>query len=54
MAVLASAILVSYRFYSPLTYYQPLTDEQFRQRMIFPLWDLRCVNCERTGFFRPE
>jgi dolichyl-phosphate-mannose--protein O-mannosyl transferase len=54
MAILASAILVSYRFYSPLTYYQPLTDEQFRQRMIFSLWDLRCVNCARTGFFKPE
>ncbi|MBE9175787.1 phospholipid carrier-dependent glycosyltransferase [Synechocystis salina LEGE 06155] len=52
LAVLSAAIFVSYRFYSPLTYYQPLNDEQFRQRMIFPLWDLRCVNCERTRLFR--
>jgi hypothetical protein len=20
--------------------------------MIFPLWDLRCVNCQRTGFYK--
>ncbi|AIE72763.1 MULTISPECIES: phospholipid carrier-dependent glycosyltransferase [unclassified Synechocystis] len=52
LAVLSAAILVSYRFYGPLTYYQPLNDEQFRQRMIFPLWDLRCVNCERKGFYK--
>jgi dolichyl-phosphate-mannose--protein O-mannosyl transferase len=52
LAVLSAAILVSYRFYSPLTYYQPLNDERFRQRMIFPLWDLRCVNCQRTGFYK--
>ncbi len=52
LALLSAAILVSYRFYSPLTYYQHLNDEQFRQRMIFPLWNLRCVNCERTGFYK--
>jgi dolichyl-phosphate-mannose--protein O-mannosyl transferase len=54
LSALAAAILVSYRFYSPLTYYQPLTDAQFRQRMIFPLWDLRCVKCEQTGFLQPK
>ena len=53
LAVLAACILIAYRFYSPLTYYQPLTDDQFRQRMIFSLWDLRCVKCDRTSFFRP-
>ena len=52
LAVLAACILIAYRFYSPLTYYQPLTDDQFRQRMIFSLWDLRCVNCDRTSFFK--
>lgn len=53
LSILAFLIMASYYFYSPLTYYRPLTDEQFRQRMIFPLWDLRCINCERTGFFKP-
>jgi dolichyl-phosphate-mannose--protein O-mannosyl transferase len=51
LSALGSGILAVYCFYSPLTYYHPLTDAQFRQRMIFPLWDLRCVKCERTSFF---
>lgn len=49
MSFIASLIIIAYSFYSPLTYYQPLSDAQFQRRMIFPLWDLRCVNCERTS-----
>lgn len=48
------AILTNYRFYAPLTYYQPLTDEQFKQRMIFPLWNLKCVKCDDSNpIFKP-
>lgn len=46
---LALCIFLSYQFYRPLTYYEPLTDDAFRQRMIFPLWELRCVNCKRES-----
>jgi len=46
---LVACIFVSYQFYRPLTYYKPLTDAAFRQRMIFPLWDLRCVKCDRNS-----
>ncbi|BFM40043.1 glycosyl transferase family 39 [Synechocystis sp. LKSZ1] len=53
LSILAMVVIIAYYFYSPFTYFQPLTDTQFRQRMIFPLWDLRCVKCERTSFFKP-
>ncbi len=46
---LVASIFASYQFYRPLTYYQPITDAAFRQRMIFPLWDLHCVKCERKS-----
>lgn len=52
LSVIIAFVIISYCFYSPLTYYQPITDDQFRQRMIFSLWDLRCVKCEKTGFFK--
>ncbi len=38
-----------YQFYRPLTYYQPLTDEQFKRRAFFPLWELTCVKCEKVN-----
>lgn len=46
---LVFCIFFSYRFYRPLTYYEPITDDAFRQRIIFPLWELRCVNCKREN-----
>jgi dolichyl-phosphate-mannose-protein mannosyltransferase len=39
-------ILIAYWFYSPLTYYRPLTDAELERRAILPLWKLECVNCE--------
>ncbi len=52
---LSGLIVMSYLFYSPLTYYQPLTDNQFRQRILLPLWDLKCVKCERNNsLFVPQ
>ena len=37
------AIIVSYQFYSPLTYYKPLTTEQFNQRIWFNFWKLEPI-----------
>ncbi|MCK6463003.1 MAG: phospholipid carrier-dependent glycosyltransferase [Candidatus Pacebacteria bacterium] len=37
------AIIISYSFFSPLTYYQPLTTEQFKQRVWFDFWKLKPV-----------
>lgn len=49
LLVLAALIFVSYQFYRPLTYYEPITDDAFKKRALIDLWDLRCVNCERTS-----
>jgi dolichyl-phosphate-mannose--protein O-mannosyl transferase len=49
LLVFAAAIFVSHEFYRPLTYYEPLTKEQFERRAILPLWDMRCVNCDRNS-----
>jgi dolichyl-phosphate-mannose--protein O-mannosyl transferase len=38
-------VLVGFWAYKPFTYYQPLTDQQFQQRNIWPAWDLHCANC---------
>jgi dolichyl-phosphate-mannose--protein O-mannosyl transferase len=44
-------IFIAFQFYRPLTYYQPLTDEQFKRRAIFPPWELKCVNCKVRSLF---
>lgn len=47
-------IVVSFLWYSPLTYYGLLTKNQFQLRNIFSLWDLKCVGCEgRQTMFVP-
>tara|TARA_Y100000310_G_scaffold345403_1_gene464566 strand:- start:6472 stop:8016 length:1545 start_codon:yes stop_codon:yes gene_type:complete len=45
--ILGLLIFAGFQFYRPLTYYEPIDDKAFKKRMVFPLWDLRCVNCER-------
>ena len=37
------AIIASYQFYSPLTYYKPLTTNEFNQRIWFDSWKLKAV-----------
>lgn len=44
-------IFLSFQFYRPLSYYIPLSDEQFKKRMIFPIWELHCVNCPRGSLY---
>ena len=45
LGVCVSIIVASYIFFSPLTYYQPLTSDQLQSRGLLSLWKLRCVNC---------
>ncbi len=45
----ATLIFAGFQFYRPLTYYEPINDTAFKQRMIFPLWDLKCVNCPKES-----
>lgn len=37
------AIIASYQFYSPLTYYKPLTTKEFNQRVWFDFWKLKAI-----------
>ena len=50
-ALLCGGILIfaGFQFYRPFTYYELISDEAFKRRMIFPLWELRCVHCERES-----
>ncbi|MBI1812773.1 phospholipid carrier-dependent glycosyltransferase [Candidatus Peregrinibacteria bacterium] len=49
LLVLAGLIFVSFQFYRPLTYYEPLTDAQFARRAILPVWELSSVHGTRTN-----
>lgn len=46
LLVCSLVIFAGFQFYRPLTYYEAIDDKTFRKRMIFPLWDLHCVNCD--------
>ena len=41
--VMIIAIVWTYKFFSPLTYYEPLTAEQFKQRIWFEFWKLKPI-----------
>lgn len=39
----------TFLFYAPLTYYQPLTIDQFERRSLLSLWDMTCAGCSRVN-----
>ncbi|MCC6220748.1 MAG: phospholipid carrier-dependent glycosyltransferase [Deltaproteobacteria bacterium] len=39
-----------YCYYYPLTYYQPISNKDLRDRAILSIWDLRCAKCERNNY----
>ena len=43
---LSLLVFVSFQVYRPLTYYEPLTEEQFERRNLLHIWDLHCVDCD--------
>ncbi len=49
MTLLGLAIFGAFQFYRPLTYYGPIRDAAFRRRAILPLWELSCVDCQKTS-----
>lgn len=49
VCVLVLGSCFCFGWYSPLTYYKPLTDPQVRSRAILSLWDLTCAGCPRTS-----
>lgn len=43
LIIMAVIIAGTYKFFSPLSYYQPLTTEQFKQRIWFDFWKLKAI-----------
>lgn len=48
MIGLALVVFLSFQFYRPLTYYEPIPNDAFERRRLIDIWDLKCVNCERS------
>lgn len=43
LAIMIITIIGTYKFFSPLSYYQPLTTEQFEKRIWFDFWKLKPI-----------
>lgn len=44
LSVVAGLVFASYLYYSPLTYYRPISDAQFRRRVLLRIWDLHNIH----------
>lgn len=51
---LAFFVFLGFQFYRPFTYYEPLTDAQFKSRALLSVWELRCVHCSKESIFTPS
>ena len=49
LLLLGFLIVLSFQFYRPLSYYEPLSDAGIKQRALLPMWDLRCATCDRES-----
>ncbi len=49
LMILAMLMFAGFQFYRPLTYYEPMTDVQVERRAILKLWELHCVNCDKSS-----
>lgn len=49
LLVLAALTFLSFQFFRPLTYYEPMSDDAVKLRSLLPIWDLRCARCERES-----
>jgi hypothetical protein len=47
--VFIAAVFTSFRYFSPLTYATPLTNEELARLSWFRLWDLHCPDCELSN-----
>lgn len=48
---LGVATFLGFLFFKPFAYYEPITDDAFKRRAFFPLWELHCVHCPRNSAF---
>ena len=44
--IFSVAIIGTWYYYSPLTYFSPLSCQEFKSRALFDGWDLRGINCK--------
>lgn len=44
--VFSAAIIGTWHYYSPLTYFSPLSCQEFKGRALFDGWDMRGINCK--------
>jgi dolichyl-phosphate-mannose-protein mannosyltransferase len=51
LTVFALCIFLTFQFYRPLTYFEPISDEAFQKRAILKLWNLHCTRCPREYYF---
>ena len=49
LGVLGVFLFLSFQFYRPFTYYEPLSKEAFQKRSLLELWELHCVGCDRNS-----
>ncbi|MDD4319096.1 MAG: hypothetical protein PHW10_02110, partial [Candidatus Peribacteraceae bacterium] len=49
LLVFAGLVFLAFEFYRPLSYYEPLKDEQFNRRALLPVWELTNVHTERVN-----
>lgn len=45
LLILTAIILAGFQVYRPLSYYEPITDQQVESRNIIKVWELRCARC---------
>ena len=51
IGVLVFGVLIffSFQWFSPFTYYEPITREQFERRNWVKLWDMKCIGCQKAS-----
>ncbi len=49
LTILGICTFISFQFFRPLSYYQPLTDKSFMRRSLLKVWELSCVNCTKES-----
>lgn len=49
MTIISLMMFAGFQYFRALTYYEPITKEQFIRRELFPFWELNCVGCDKVS-----
>lgn len=53
--LLMAYMFAGWHYFHPLTYYEPMTNDEVQARAWLDIWDLHCVNCSHTNYvFTPR